>query len=84
MLKLKEEIYMDEVEDALVLLDTKKERVVVLQPEEKILLQSLLEMEVEDVVNRMLELYSGDKEKIKSDVLRFREKVLNADFAENV
>lgn len=84
MLKLKDEILLDEIEDALVLLDPIQERVVLMQGEEKILLQSLLSMPIKNVIDKMLTLYNGEEEKIAQDVKMFYNKLLDNGFAEKM
>lgn len=84
MLKLKNEIFVDEVEGAMILLDTIGERVVLLNEEEKVLFQNLMEKRFEEVVDEMCELYEGEREIIKKDVEGFYGKVLKSGFVEIV
>ena len=81
MLILTDGVFTDEIDDALVLLDTLQERVVVLQTEEKLILQGLLSEEIEKVVCKMKESYIGEDDTIEKDVRNFYEKLIASGFA---
>ena len=70
------------LEDVAVLLDTMNERVVVLDEEEKNILNALLCKEMNSVVAEMLEKYEGEKEIIEQDVRMFSNKLVENGFIE--
>lgn len=82
MFKIKDGIYLEMLEDVAVLLDTMNERVVVLDDEEKNILNALLCKEMNSVVAEMLEKYEGEKEIIEQDVRMFSNKLVENGFIE--
>lgn len=82
MFKIKDGIYLEMLEDVAVLLDTMNERVVVLDEEEKNILNALLCKEMNSVVAEMLEKYEGEKEIIEQDVRMFSNKLVENGFIE--
>ena len=82
MFKIKDGIYLEMLEDVAVFLDTMNERVVVLDDEEKNILNALLCKEMNSVVAEMLEKYEGEKEIIEQDVRMFSNKLVENGFIE--
>ena len=82
MFKIKDGIYLEMLEDVAVLLDTMNEMVVVLDEEEKNILNALLCKEMNSVVAEMLEKYEGEKEIIEQDVRMFSNKLVENGFIE--
>lgn len=83
MLKLRDAIYFEELDDAAVLLDTMSERVTVLADEEKNILNALICKQFEDVVEEMFKKYDGEKEIIEQDIRKFIEKLKENGFVED-
>ena len=75
MIKLNENVVMDELEQGAVLLDTKHEKMVLLQEREHFLLKKSFSCAISDLIEDAIRLFEGDEDEIRNDIVAFFRKL---------